>query len=48
MKHSAYHFIAKSFFSYAKKHHREIATMLRDGLNMYLEAIPKRKTSRKK
>lgn len=38
----------KCVLKYAYKHRREIATMLRDGLNAYLEYVPKRKRRAKK
>lgn len=46
MKKGVKYAIASSVISvaaYAYRHKREIATMLRNGLNAYLECIPKRK-----
>lgn len=40
--------IISSVATYAYKHRREIARMLRNGLNAYLDCVPKRKRKSKK
>lgn len=40
--------IISSVATYVYKHRREIARMLRNGLNAYLDCVPKRKKSSKK
>ena len=48
MKQKATNFIMGMIFSYIKNHKKEVATMLRDGLNMYLNAVPKRRRKKSK